>query len=221
MLQQTQVSRVLPKYALWMKGYPTLGKLREANLKDVLLLWQGLGYQRRAKALLTIASTVKQLPKVESKLRALPGIGEYTASAILAFAYDMWSIMLETNIRTAIIEDFHKNKKDIDDMVLKKDLIALMKVSSVKKAGARRWYYALMDYGAHLKISGVSHNTRSKGYKKQTPYKDSFRKLRAEVLFAITHNNALPNDERTPLVLKELHTERFIKGSTKNGWSIA
>lgn len=221
MLQQTQVSRVLTKYTLWMKQYPTLKKLSQANLKDILVLWQGLGYQRRAKALLAIAMKVQELPKETKELVALPGIGEYTASALQAFAYNSFSPMLETNIRTALIEAFHPKIKDINDTVLKKDLINLMEVTQVKKAGARIWYWALMDYGAHLKVKGVSHNTRTKGYKKQAPYKNSFRKVRAEVLFAITHNTALPVDERTPLVLSELKEEGFIRGSTKGGWVIA
>ena len=220
MLQQTQVSRVITKYKTWVKKYVTLKKLGEANLQEVLVLWQGLGYQRRAKALLTIARAVRTLPKTEKELLELPGIGEYSASAIRDFAYNEFSSMLETNIRTALIEHFHTKKKDIDDIVLKKDLNILMELNDIKKVGARVWYWSLMDYGAHLKVRGISHNARVKGHTKQTPYKNSFRKVRAEVLFAITHNTALPTDERMALVLKELQGEGFIKGSTRNGWSI-
>jgi len=221
MLQQTQVSRVLPKYTLWMKKYKTLSKLANAPLQEILVLWQGLGYQRRAKALLAIAKSTKQLPTTEKELLTLPGIGTYTATAILAFAYNTFGFMLETNIRTVLIDEFHTKKSTVPDTLLKKDLDTLMKLPSVKKVGARIWYWALMDYGAHLKVNGISHNARTESYTKQTSYKNSFRKVRAEVLFAITHNEALSQDERVPAVLKELHTEGFITGSTRSGWSIA
>jgi A/G-specific adenine glycosylase len=221
MLQQTQVSRVIEKFNLWMKRYPTLKKLRGADLKEILILWQGLGYQRRAKALLAIAKSTDTLVNDEASLLALPGVGVYTVSALRAFAFNSWSLMLETNIRTALIEKFHSCKKKVSDDVLKKDLEILINLKAVQKVGARLWYSALMDYGAHLKSQGISHNTRTKGYKKQSIYKGSFRKVRAEVLFAITHNEALPLDERVPLVVQELKEEGFIVGSTKEGWSIA
>ena len=99
MLQQTQVSRVLPKFQSWMKRYPNLIVLRTSTLQEVLILWQGLGYQRRAKSLLAIAKTVDVIPKSFDDLLLLPGIGKYTASAICAFAYNTFShSVLETNI---------------------------------------------------------------------------------------------------------------------------
>ncbi len=220
MLQQTQVVRVLPKYELWMKKYPTLISLSQASLQEILVLWQGLGYQRRARALLTIAKTQTKLPKSYQELLALPGIGEYTASAMMAFAYNTFEHMLETNIRTALVERFHNKKSAITDEVLKKDLKILIELPEVKKCGAREWYCALMDYGAYLKAGGISHNTKIAGYKKQTAYEGSFRKLRAETLFAITHNKALPIDARVPMVLTELKKEGFIKRSTKDGWVV-
>jgi A/G-specific adenine glycosylase len=193
MLQQTQVARVLLKYTLWMKQYPTLAMLADTTLKDVLILWQGLGYQRRAKALLFIAKTVTKLPESKEELLRLPGVGEYTASAMLSFAYNVFSFMLETNIRTALVETFHKKKTFVPERLLKNDLEILIGLPIVQKVGARVWYYALMDYGAQLKSRGISHNLRTQGYTKQTPYRGSLRKLRAEVLFAITHNRPLPH----------------------------
>lgn len=211
MLQQTQVARVIPKYALWMKHYPSLRSLSQATLPGVLKLWQGLGYQRRAKALLTLSQKVKRLPETYDALIALPGIGTYTASAILSFAFDKESTMLETNIRTALIETFHTKQQEIKDEVLKKDLEVLLALPVVQEKGFRVFYYALMDYGAHLKSKQISHNAKLKGYRKQTPFKDSFRKLRAEVLFSIVHNTLLPGDPRTKEVLVVLQKEGFIK----------
>lgn len=215
MLQQTQVVRVLPKFSLWMKQYPTLVSLRKATLTDILILWQGLGYQRRAKALLEIASTVRTLPTSFETLCELKGIGKYTAAALLAFAYDKFEHpLLETNIRTVLIEHFYSKKKEITDIELYDVLYRLEKYPLVKKMGARVWYYALMDYGAMLKAHQISHNSKVKGYTKQTQYKGSNRELRAKIIFAIAHKKPLPYDLRNGLILVQLEKEGYI---TKTG----
>ena len=217
MLQQTQVERVIPKFEMWMKRFPTLTKLRESQLEEVLILWQGLGYQRRAKALLTIAKEHTKLPKDFDELLKLSGVGTYTASAISAFAYDRFSHpVLETNIRTVLIEYFHQGELEVHDGMLYDDLARLETYKEVKDSGARVWYYALMDFGAHLKRQKISHNKKSAHYVKQTPYKGSLRELRAKTLFAITHKKDLPQDERITTVLSTLVREEYIvsKGST-------
>ena len=215
MLQQTQVSRVLPKFAIWMKRYPTLTALRKATLQDVLIIWQGLGYQRRAKALFTIAQENNILPKTFEKVIELPGVGNYTASAVLAFGYNEFSNpMIETNIRTALIEEYYKCGENISDSMLQNDLIRLTSSDTVQKVGARVWYYALMDYGAHLKENKISHNTKSKHNVVAIKYKGSSRELRAKILFAIVHKNELPEDDRTQSLVQKLIDEKFI---TKKG----
>ncbi len=215
MLQQTQVTRVLQKFDEWIKRYPTLTSLRGATLQDILILWKGLGYQRRAKALYEIAQSYKRLPTSFTSLCELPGIGPYTASALCAFAYDEFSHpMLETNIRTALIEEYHQGEVDIQDGLLYDDLKRLSASSLVKKAGARVWYYALMDYGVYLKENKISHNAKSAHYTKQSPYKGSLRELRAKVLFAITEGNKIPGESRTEEVLGTLVKEGYI---TKKG----
>ena len=211
MLQQTQVSRVLPKFAEWMKRYPTLAALSKASLTDVLILWQGLGYQRRAKALYEIAKETKVLPKTYDELLALKGVGPYTASALCAFAHDHFpEHLLETNIRTALIEAFHQGETVVHDGVLYDDLARLTRNKRVQDVGARAWYYALMDYGAHLKASKISHNQKSAHYTKQSSYVGSTRQLRAKALFAITHRERLPEDERLETVLGQLVKEGYI-----------
>lgn len=211
MLQQTQVSRVLPKFDQWMKQFPTLNSLSVASLKDVLILWQGLGYQRRAKYLLHIAKEVRQVPKKFSDLLALSGVGVYTASAVSAFAYNQFSHpVLETNIRTALIEYFHKREDNVHDDILYDDLTRLEGYSEVKALGARKWYYALMDFGASLKRSHISHNKKSVHYTVQTPYHGSMRQLRAKILFAITHDDIIPQDERITLVLQQLTKDGYL-----------
>lgn len=211
MLQQTQVSRVLPKFEAWMKQYPTLTALKNADLKEVLILWQGLGYQRRAKALLTIAKNNTSLPKKFHDLLLLSGVGTYTASAISAFAYNQFAHpVLETNIRTVLIEYFHQGEEHVHDGRLYDDLSRLEKNKKVEALGAREWYYAIMDYGAHLKTRKISHNSKSTHYKKQTPYKGSLRELRAATLFAVLHKRSLPADDRLPTVLEQLCKEGYL-----------
>ena len=211
MLQQTQVSRVLPKFKEWMTLYPTLKSLSSASLQDVLILWQGLGYQRRAKALLLTAKKVKSIPKAFDELLDLPGVGTYTASALSAFAYNIFSHpVLETNIRTVLIEYYHIESDLVTDIELYEDLRRLENNDEVLSLGARHWYYAIMDYGAYLKQEKVSHNKKSVHHKLQSPYKGSSRELRAKVLFAITHNDTLPKDARLQEVINELLKEGFI-----------
>lgn len=221
MLQQTQVARVVDKFKAWMKIYPSLSALRKSNLRDVLILWQGLGYQRRAKALYSVSLTCFRLPKTFNELLALDGVGTYTASALMAFAYNaFYHPVLETNIRTALIEEFHQGESEIHDGLLYDDLSRLESNESVQKVGARIWYYALMDYGAYLKQNKVSHNTKSKHHSVQSPYKGSHRELRAKVLFAITKGEALPKDKRLNDVLSSLVCEGYVVKNKKGMYSI-
>jgi A/G-specific adenine glycosylase len=211
MLQQTQVIRVIPKFEQWMKLYPTVSSLSKGTLTDVLKLWQGLGYQRRAKALYDLSQTTKSIPKSYEELVKLKGVGPYTASAICAFAYDAFpGHLLETNIRTALIEEFHQGETQIHDGILYDDLHRLNHTKKVIQVGARIWYYALMDYGAHLKSLKISHNIKSLHYTKQTPYEGSLRQLRAKTLFAITYHQPLPIDERLDSVITGLIKEGYI-----------
>lgn len=217
MLQQTQVARVTKKFSSWMLVYPTLEALSNASLKEVLLLWQGLGYQRRAKALLRIAETSTVVPVTFNELRELPGVGEYTASAVSVFSSNLFSHpVLETNIRTVLFHFFFKESKEkISDKELMDLLFDLEKKKEVVSLGARDWYYALMDYGAYLKEQGFSYNSKSSGYRKQSSFKGSSRELRAKILFAVAHGEKIPNDERSAPILQSLIKEGFIQEQGK------
>ena len=108
MLQQTQVDRVLLKYKAFLKLFPTARRLAAAPLGDVLRAWQGLGYNRRAKFLHQAAQYVTnelkgRWPKDEAGLLALPGVGPYTARAVLAFAYNEPVVLIETNVRQVFL----------------------------------------------------------------------------------------------------------------------
>ena len=107
MLQQTPVNRVLPVYEQWLKRWPTARALANTPASEVLRAWGRLGYPRRAQRLHQLASTLVneydgEVPSDIDILRTLPGIGEYTASAIMAFAFEESSVVLDTNIRRVL-----------------------------------------------------------------------------------------------------------------------
>jgi A/G-specific adenine glycosylase len=103
MLQQTQVSRVREPWARFLDAFPTPTSCADAPLSRVLRLWEGLGYHRRAKALHDAARVIRDhfagvVPSEVSQLRQLPGVGEYTASAVASFAFDRPVAVLDTNV---------------------------------------------------------------------------------------------------------------------------
>src|SRR5438105_10588982 len=103
MLQQTQASRVIPAYARFIRRFPTLASLARARLGDVIRVWSGLGYNRRAQYLHRIArANRRRLPSTISELDKLPGIGAYTAGAIACFAYGARVAFADTNIRRVL-----------------------------------------------------------------------------------------------------------------------
>jgi len=105
MLQQTQVQRVIPKWLLFMDAYPTPADCAAAALGDVLRLWQGLGYPRRARNLQLAAIEVTRLgrfPTTLEQLLALPGVGHYTARAVMAFAFESDVAVVDTNIARVV-----------------------------------------------------------------------------------------------------------------------
>jgi A/G-specific adenine glycosylase len=101
MLQQTQASRVIPKWLAFVDAYPTPSECAAASLGDVLRLWQGLGYPRRAKSLHAAAGDIVrrgEFPSTLEDLLRLPGVGQYTARAVLAFAFEQDVAVVDTNI---------------------------------------------------------------------------------------------------------------------------
>src|SRR5881394_468979 len=111
MLQQTQVDRVLPKYAEWLDKYPSMEVLADASERDVTRTWYPLGYNIRPKRLQSIArdSVAKyggQLPSDEETLRSFKGIGAYTAGAIRSFAFRERAAILDTNVARVLFRIF-------------------------------------------------------------------------------------------------------------------
>lgn len=187
MLQQTQVERVAPLYETFVRAFPTARKLACTPLSEVLKSWQGLGYNRRAKMLHAAAKRIAEgrFPRTVPELEALPGVGQYTARAIAAFAYNQDVILVETNIRTAILHHFFPGKEKVSDKAVERILEELL-----PKGKAREWYSALMDYGAYLKRSGISHNARSVRYARQSTFSGSLRQARGAVLRELSRGDA-------------------------------
>lgn len=185
MLQQTQVDRVIPLYKDFIKKFPTAKKLAGAPLSEVVKAWQGLGYNRRAKMLHQAAkdSIAHGMPRTVAGFESLPGVGPYTARAVAAFAYNQDVIVIETNIRTAVIHHFFTSRAaDVSAPRVTDVEIATVLASVVPKGRAREWYSALMDYGASLKRAGISHNTKTQKYAKQSKFAGSLREARGAIL---------------------------------------
>lgn len=182
MLQQTQVERVIPKYESFMKRWPTAKRLANASLGEVLKAWQGLGYNRRAKFLHQTAIIVTKvhngmMPKTEKELRLLPGLGEYTAKAIMAFAYNKPVSLIETNVRQVFTHHFFKEEQKVSDS----EILEIV-TKTLPKDRAGEWYAALMDYGTYLKKQHGNITTKSKTYQKQSQFKGSNREIRGNIL---------------------------------------
>jgi A/G-specific adenine glycosylase len=226
MLQQTQVSRVEPFYEKFIKRFPNFQTLARAKMGDVLRVWQGLGYNRRALALQRLAKTVVKehdgrLPKDRLALESLPGIGSYTAGAVRAFAFSEPEIFIETNIRRVFIYFFFPKRKKVRDEEIR---IFATKTLDVKHV--RDWYYALMDYGSMLgaaagKKNIKNPNRRSAHYAKQSKFSGSDRELRGQVLrLLLARKKILPKEifgilsqpeERIVKVVSALRREGFVK----------
>lgn len=221
MLQQTQVERVLEKYPAFIGTFPDFRALANADFRDVLMTWQGLGYNRRALLLKGLAKSVVQdysgdLPSNSNDLLKLPGIGKATAGAILAFAFHIPSVFIETNIRRVFIHHFFPDSSVISD----KAIFPLVE-ETLDTQNPRVWFYALMDYGSMLRKYIENPNRRSAQYQKQSPFKHSDRKIRGEVLrmlirkLHISENEVYAlddkNSERVKKILFQMEKEGLIR----------
>lgn len=217
MLQQTQVPRVIPKYEEFLKTYPTLEQLAKASLADVLRLWSGLGYNRRARYLHQTAQMLHQtnnseIPADLDELQKLPGIGYDTAAAIAVYAHNKPYVFVETNIRTVYIHHFFKDTVGVKD----EQIIPLLE-ASLEGQNPRDFYWALMDYGTYLKRKVGNKATQSTVYKKQSQFQGSLRQLRGQVLREL-HKSKLTKkqlmhrlaDDRAGLVINDLVDEGLI-----------
>lgn len=182
MLQQTQVDRVIPKFLTFIEKFSDMHSLEKASIKDVLHMWSGLGYNRRALYLkksveIILTEYQKIIPKDSSVLKSLPGVGEYMSKILPVFIYNKKEILIETNIRTVYLHHFFKNKESVSD----KEIVKVIE-NTLPNKYFRDWYYALMDYGSYLKKEKKIKNIQSASYTKQKPFKGSLRYVRGQIL---------------------------------------
>lgn len=220
MLQQTQTHRVAPKYQAFLEKFPTIQKLAKASNEDVLRIWSGLGYNRRALYLKRVAEIIIESKKTITPefLITLPGIGPNTAGSIYVFTANKPHVFIETNIRRVFIQEFFKDQDNISD----KSILGLIEQTlDVKQP--RDWYYALMDYGAHLAKIQTNPNRKSKHYTKQSKFEGSLRQTRGKILKLLLVQNKLQlieienqfeNKENFHKALHQLEKEGFIKVNT-------
>ena len=196
MLQQTQVKRVLGRWERFLAKFPTPDALAAAATSDVVAEWQGLGYNRRALALkraceVCSADYAGSLPLTAEELEKLPGIGPATAAGVVAFAYDKPALYLETNVRTVFLHDVFPGREGVKDKE-----IAPLVAASCPDEDVRGWYYALLDYGAHLKATIANPSRRSAHYTRQSTFEGSRRQKRAEVVrIVLAAEGAVPLEE--------------------------
>lgn len=221
MLQQTQVERVKGKYNPFLSLFPDFLALSQAPLRRILQVWQGLGYNRRAIALQKTAQIVVDtfqgtLPSSVEILETFPGIGHATASAICAFAFQKPVAFIETNIRRVYIFFFFQEQETITDA----QILHLVE-KTLDRSNPRKWYYALMDYGAMLKKEQQNPNRKSAHYQKQAPFMNSDRRIRGMIIKALLAEEEFSLDDlinylqldpkRVKSNLLQLEKEGFIQ----------
>ena len=204
MLQQTQTYRVEKKYEQFIKELSTFTALAGASNAQVLTLWQGLGYNRRALNLQKAAQKIVtdyagKLPQEPSLLKELPGIGAATASSICAFAFNVPTVFIETNIRTVFIQLFFPHETAVHDRVL----FPLIE-QTLDSTQPRQWYYALMDYGVMLKKLYKNPSRKSVHHTVQSKFKGSIRQIRGAVIRILTQSEQLTELELITLLTAQL-----------------
>lgn len=182
MLQQTQVSRVISKYSEFLNVFPTIQVLASGSAAQVLRVWKGMGYNRRALYLHRSAKVIVEMfegmiPISEQLLSKLPGVGTYTARAILVFAFEKDIAMVDTNIRRIITHYFFAGKPQTDKIIQN----VADQILPIGKSWA--WHQALMDYGS-LEMSKIKGSIQTRD-KKNIPFHESNRYYRGRVIDAL------------------------------------
>lgn len=221
MLQQTQVERVNKKYQQFIALFPDFSSLANAPLSDILRVWQGMGYNRRAKYLKNIAEKVivdysGTLPQDPAILETFTGIGTATARSICAFAFNLPVAFIETNIRRVFIHCFFREREHVPD----REILPLVEMT-LDQANPREWYYALMDYGTYLKSSVPNPNRRSHHYTRQSTFEGSDRQIRGMILRIVLDEPGITlvdvkrktrcDEERLDRIIGDLEKEQFIR----------
>ncbi len=218
MLQQTQVPRVSPRFVEWLKEWPDLESLAAAPLADVLRRWQGLGYNTRARRLQECAAAAvasalpgrrAELPQSLDGLRGLPGVGPYTARAVLVFAHNDDLAAVDANVRRVLSHELGL-PEDLGD----RDLQAVAD-AVLPRGRSRDWHNALMDYGSLVltaRSTGIASRSR------QGTFEGSRRQKRARALRRLLQQGPQPLDElATALGMAPGEAEDVVDGLRRDG----
>jgi A/G-specific adenine glycosylase len=232
MLQQTQVDRVIPKYHAFVERFPNWGALATASQAEVVKMWHGLGYNRRALGLHRLAKAVVELgslPSDPEAMRELPGIGPYTSEAVAAFAFrGKKAAPVDTNIERIIKRVFNAyrlNKQEISELA--RELVP---------SDSWSWNHALMDFGATVCVArspkceicplkdicaAYPCDGSDIVKTKQPTFKDSDRFYRGQLISFLRQHNilrrnlvgskiGLPDGERTNKIIASLIKDQLI-----------
>lgn len=216
MLQQTQTSRVKEKYAMFLEHFPTFSHLANSSQSELLSVWQGLGYNRRALYLKSTAQIVCEkhngtLPHLKEELIALPGIGKNTAGAVINFAFNTPQAFIETNIRRVFIYEYFRETEQVNDAIL----YPLIE-STIDKENPRDWFYALMDYGVSIAKENPNPNRKSAHYKKQSQFEGSARQTRGTIIRLLTKSSLSEKELKDQI--NSPHFEKVIDQLQKEGF---
>ena len=224
MLQQTQVSRVLPAYRRFLRRFPTLRALSRAALGEVLREWSGLGYNRRARDLHRIARThTSGLPRTVADLDALPGIGAYTSAAVACFAFDEPTAFADTNIRRVL------GRAVLGRLATDGEAVALDARFRSRRQNAR-WHHALMDIGATICIAkaprcdvcpirGVCDydGIETPPQRKQSPFAASDRRIRGAIVRQLAVSTRGVKVETLRRGIKDARVPRLVLALAREG----
>ncbi len=228
MLQQTQVPRVIPKYHEFLQSFPTLTQLARADTKQLLRVWNGLGYNRRAIWLRDAARTIidaGEFPTTVGDLLTLKGVGPYTARSILIFAFNSDLAAVDTNIRRVLLSWGFITKTTGPSEVQHVAEALLLRGRS------REWHNALMDYGALVLRPATKYTPKQT---RQNGFVGSTRQVRGAVVRLLLSVNKLSLSkiaeelqcrgiiyERLELVLDGLISDGLIVRTDANEYMIA
>lgn len=234
MLQQTQVSVVIPYFERWMKRFPTIRSLAEADLNEVIKLWEGLGYYSRARSLHEGSRYVMEyyggeLPAAEAELKKIKGLGPYTVAAILSFAFKQKAAPVDGNV-IRVLTRFLQIEDDVSKNVT---LNHLRKIAFGLLPNEESWIHneALIELGATVcKKKPQCHHcplrTDCKSYiegdAERLPYKSL--KIKTEYLYRIvpvimSENQLLVKRGEKGKIMSDLHEFPFFE-TTEEGWTV-
>ncbi len=235
MLQQTPVVRVLPKWNEWMHRWPTPQDLATASTAEVITAWGRLGYPRRALRLHECAKIISKeyggkVPETEEVLRTLPGVGDYTAAAIVAFAYDARTLVLDINIRRLfcrVVDGVEAPKPSLSNQERR------ARAELIPISDAHVWAVATMELGALVctsrnpscdqcplssicqwKAAGFP---RSDALRKTQAWHGTDRQCRGVIVQALRENATLTKHEIRKLWHEDSQMEKALSTLIKDG----